>query len=131
MTRDERPGRDRPARRDERGTATSLVIAAAAVVLTLALATGVLAGYLTAFHRARHAADLAAVSGAAQVGRGEPGCATAERIARANGASRFTCDEVGDAVEFVVSVEIRVPVQPVLRGLPTEVPARADAGHLQ
>lgn len=118
-------------RLDERGSATLLVVAAAGVVLTLALATGVLAGYLVAFHRARQAADLAAVSGAAQAAQSVPGCPAAERIARANGASRVTCDQVGDAVEYVVSIEVKVPVQPAIRGLPTEVPARADAGRLQ
>lgn len=118
-------------RGDEQGNATLLVVAAASIVLTLALATGLLAGYLVAFHRARHAADLAAVSGAAGTDRGEPGCPVAERIARTNGASQVTCEQVGDAVEFVVSVEVRMPVQPVIRGLPPDVPARADAGRLQ
>lgn len=117
--------------RDERGNATLLVVAAASVVLTLALATAVLAGYLVAFHRARHTADLAAVSGAASTAQGEPGCSVAERVARTNGASQVTCEEVGDAVEFVVSVEVRMPVEPALGGLPPDVPARADAGRLQ
>lgn len=116
---------------DERGSATLLVVAAAGVVLTLALAVGVLAGYLVAFHRARQAADLAAVSGAARAVHGEPGCSAAERVARANGASQVICEQVGDTVEFVVTIEIRVPVRPAIRGLPPEVPARADAGRLQ
>jgi secretion/DNA translocation related TadE-like protein len=119
------------ARRDERGSATVLVIAAVGVVLTLALATTVLAGYLLAFHRARQAADLAAVSGAARAASGQPGCPAAERIARANGVARVVCDHVGDHVEYVVSVEVHVSVRPAIRGLPADVPARSDAGHLQ
>ena len=118
-------------RRDERGSATVLVVAAAGVVLTLALATAVVAGYLVAFHRARHAADLAAVSGAAQAALGRQGCPVAERIARANGAGRVACEQVGDQVEYVVGLEVWVPVRPVLRGLPEEVPARADAGQTE
>lgn len=117
--------------RDERGSATVLTVAAAAVVLVMALASAVLAGYLVAIHQARQTADLAAVSGAAMAARGQSGCPVAERIARANGARPVSCAQEGDHLEYVVTVEVRVPVRAPVRGLPSEVPGSAHAGHIE
>ncbi|MDO5500512.1 MAG: flp pilus-assembly TadE/G-like family protein [Propionibacteriaceae bacterium] len=120
------PGR-RPAV-DERGSATLLVIAAIAVVLTVASAMAIVVGYLGAIRRAGQAADLAAISAGQVVSHGEPGCPSAERVARDNGARVVRCAHVGDSVEFAVTVEVRYPVGLRLPGLPREVPGRASAG---
>ena len=56
------------------------------VVVTLGAVAMVVAGYLVGYHRARAAADLAALSGAAASRSGEDACAEARRTARQNGA---------------------------------------------
>lgn len=116
-------------RRDERGGATLLTVAAIAVVFALAGASLILMGYVVAARRAGQAADLAAVSAARTVEFGEPGCPIAERVARDNGARVVDCEQVGDAVEFAVTVEVRVDLsRGWLPGLPTSVPGRGVAG---
>lgn len=118
-----------PGHRGERGAATSLVVGAIAIVLTVSLAIGIVTGYLLATHRVRQAADLAALSGAQRLAGGESGCSVAEATARANGARVANCTEVGDALEFAVTVEARVDVTPAIAGLPPEVSATSSAGR--
>lgn len=115
---------------DQRGGATLLTVAAIGVVLLLAGAVTVLIGYQGAARRAAQAADLAAVSAARTVAFGEHGCPIAQRIAQDNGARLIDCDHVGDALEFAVTVEVRVDVRGGLPGLPASMPGRASAGQL-
>ena len=90
----------------------------------------VVAGYLVSHHRARSAADLAALSGAAVHARGEDACDQARRIARRNGARVTRCDQVGDSVDFVVTVRVVVEVGVRSPGLPRRVQAEAHAGRV-
>ena len=115
---------------DQRGSATVLMAAIMGVVLTLGCTAMVIAGYLVAHHRARSAADLAALSGAAAHVRGEDICAEARRIARQNGARVIRCSWIGDDIDFVVSVRTTVPTPSRLSGLPRTVEAEAHAGRL-
>lgn len=117
-------------RRDERGGATLLTLAATAVVLLLVGALAVLLSYVGAARRAGQAADLAAVSAARTVAFGEPGCPIAERIVRDNGALMVDCAHVGDAIEFAVTVEVRAAVGHRLPGLPDSVHGKASAGQM-
>jgi len=99
------------------------------VVITVLGLTGVsAAAYLTAVHHVRAAADLAALSGAVAIGQGRDGCAAATANAHRNGASVASCDQVGDAVDFVISVQARVGVEGLFPGLPQTVSAWAHAG---
>lgn len=116
--------------RDERGSATLLTIAAIVIVLTVAGAAMLLIGYVGAVRRAGQAADLAAVSAAQTVAFGEPGCPVAERITRENSARLTDCEQVGDALEFAVTVDVQIPVHPAFPGLPSTVSGRASAGQL-
>jgi secretion/DNA translocation related TadE-like protein len=112
---------------DERGSGTMIMIGVVVVVLALAWAATVISGYLLAGHRAKSAADLAAVSGASAVLRGEQGCPTARRIAaRQRAVAR--CEQVGDTIDFVVTVHAVVTVPLTLPGLPTQVGATGHAG---
>lgn len=99
-----------------------------AVILALSLAGICIAGYLVAATRARTAADLAALSGATAYADGQDACAAARRNARANGASVVLCNQVGDAVDFVVTVRAQVRVGVRVPGLPTTSTAVAYAG---
>ena len=105
-----------------------LMIGIMTVVLLLALAGVCLAGYLVAVHRARAAADLAALSGAATYARGGDSCVAATRVAVGNGARLVSCGTVGDRVDFVVTVRVEVRSSTGVRGLPTRIPAVAHAG---
>ena len=77
-----------------------------------------ISGYLLGYHRARAAADLAALSGAAAIQQGRDGCAEARRLAAANGARLADCDQVGDQVDFVITVRVTVAVRSRMPGLP-------------
>ena len=122
----------RPPRRhqplDRPGSGTLLVAGVMGVVGAAALVAMLLAGYLVTEHRARGAADLAALSAAAAYQQGADPCAQARRTAAANGARVARCDRVGDAVDFVVSVVVVVDADSRVPGLPRTVPARANAG---
>ncbi|WP_226343694.1 pilus assembly protein TadG-related protein [Agilicoccus flavus] len=129
--------RVRPAADDaesERGSATVVVVGLLACALTLGIAGLTLAGVVLATHRARSAADLAALAGAARlvgastrttsstpaapatstssaapVTRSGAGlaCAAASAVARANRATPLTCAVEG--AEVVVSVQVPTP----------------------
>ena len=113
---------------DQRGGGSILLVGLMTVVLTLAMAGVCIAGYLVATHRARSAADLAALSGASSVSTGEVPCSAARRVAVANGATLLSCGQVGDAVDFVVTVRVRVQVSTGVPVLPTSIEAVAHAG---
>jgi secretion/DNA translocation related TadE-like protein len=114
----------------ERGSATVLMAAIMGMVVTLGGAAMVIAGYLVGHHRARSAADLAALSGAAAHVRGENVCDEARRIARQNGAKVIRCSWVGDDIDFVVTVRTSVATPSRLPGLPRSIAAEAYAGRL-
>jgi secretion/DNA translocation related TadE-like protein len=114
----------------EQGSATVLMAAVMGVVVTLSAVAMVIAGYLAGHHRARAAADLSALSGAAAHLNGEDACDQARRIARQNGAKVTGCAQVGDDIDFVVTVRTAVPVRSTLPGLPPSVEAEAHAGRV-
>lgn len=114
--------------RDERGGGTLLMVGVMGVVGVFFVVALLVAGYLVATHRARAAADLAALSGAGAYAQGADPCAAARRIARQNGARVVSCDQVGDLVDFVVSVTVAVDVDVRTPGLPRSVGGRAHAG---
>lgn len=101
------------------------------VVVTLAAAATLVAGYLVAHHSARSAADLAALSGAAAYAGGQDACDQARRTARQNGARVVRCDRVGDEIDFVVTVRTVVEVRSRVPGLPRRVEAEAHAGEVE
>lgn len=81
-------------------TATWLVVAAVVIVLMVA-------GGFGARQKARAAADMAALSAAAD-GPSQQSCAAAHRIARANGAVLVTCRHLGGGT-FDVATEVAMP----------------------
>lgn len=117
--------------RGERGSGTLLMVGVMSVVGIFFGVALLVSGYLLAAHRARGAADLAALSGAGAYQQGRDPCEQAARTARANAARITGCDQVGDPVDFVVSVSIAVDVRTRVPGLPRTVPARAHAGPTQ
>lgn len=112
----------------ERGSGTLLMVGVLTVVLALSVTATCIAGYLVAAHHARAAADLAALSGAAAYAGGAEPCGAADRDAHANRATVVTCSQVGDPVDFVVSVQVEVRLGVRVAGLPTRLRAVAYAG---
>lgn len=110
-------------RRDERGSASLLVVTVAGVLLLVALALSAVAGMVGAHRRAQSAADLAALAGAGEEARGGDGCAQARDLAGANGAALLSCRVDGGDVW----VEVRVR-GPDWRGSGRDFVARARAG---
>lgn len=107
--REPAPSRSR-AQAAEQGNVTVLALAIVGVLLILAVGGLALASTVTASHRARSAADLAALAGAQEVTPGFPVdgeavCRVAGDLATANGAQLVSCtvDSAG-----VVTVAARV-----------------------
>ena len=92
----------------ERGSATIMVVAALGVLLTVGIGGLALVSAVVASHRAHAAADLAALSGAAVLVRGDgpaAACIRADAVARANGATPVSCRAGSDqSIELMVSV---------------------------
>lgn len=114
--------------RNERGGGTMLMVGVCAVVMMLAYAAMLISGYLIAAHRARAAADLAALSGATAASQGGDPCVTARDNAAAHHAQVTACERVGDQIDFVVTVTASVTVTLTAPGLPTTVSSVAYAG---
>ena len=110
-------------RRDERGSATLLVVAMAGVLVLLGSALAVVTAMVAAHRAAQSAADLAALAGARDVAVGRDGCATATRIAAANGARLTGCAVSG----LVVDVQVEV-VGPHWLGQTADLAAGSRAG---
>lgn len=113
---------------DQRGSASVLMAGVMGVVVLLSYAMMLVAGYAVAYHRARAAADLAAVSAAAAFRLGADPCRQARRSAGDNGAGLVSCDAVGDQIGFVVSVRVSIRTPSQVPGLPGRVEAQAYAG---
>lgn len=123
-------GRPGP-RRDGRGSASVLVAGLLGVLVVLSGAALLVAGFAVAHHRARAAADLAAVSGATVFAQGSDACQQARRSAQDNGAAVVSCEQVGDQVDYVVTVRVAVTVRTRVPGLPEQVQALAHAGSVR
>ncbi|MBA2773276.1 MAG: flp pilus-assembly TadE/G-like family protein [Nocardioidaceae bacterium] len=112
MTRPDRAHR-------ELGFATVWGIAWIVVCLSLGWLTLLVAAAVARQHHLDAAADLAALSGAAQLQRGGEACATARRIAGDNDADVLSCTingddlllEVVDVVDLPAGLDIRIVAQ--------------------
>jgi secretion/DNA translocation related TadE-like protein len=105
-----------------------LMVGVMGALLLMAMGAMCMATYLTAIHKARGAADLAALSGAVAVQSGADGCSVARKVARENETTAVSCDQVGDSVDFVISVRIARAVRLEIPGLPSKITALAHAG---
>jgi len=117
--------RDWQPQRRERGSATVVVVAALGVLLTVGIGGLALVSAVVASHRAHAAADLAALSGAVVLVRGDgavAACSRADAITRANGATPLSCRAGSDQ-----SIELVVGVRAGVSGVGTAT-ARARAG---
>jgi secretion/DNA translocation related TadE-like protein len=113
-----------PATLDERGSATVVMLGVISAVLMLTVTGLMLGSAVLASHRARAAADLAALAGAAALMRGEPpaeACQLASRVAVANHGRVQLCAVSG------AKVGLSVAVTPALAGLGVAT-ARSLAG---
>ena len=115
----------------EVGSASVLMVGILGVVVALSGAALVIAGYAVGYHRARAAADLGALSGAAAFQQGQDPCGQAALTARHNGARLDRCSQVGDAVDFVVTVRVSVEARTRIPKLPRTVAAEAHVGPVQ
>ena len=128
-----RPGERRRARllagsSDERGSAGGLTLAIVLCLLMMMLVAAWLVSWFGAAHRARSAADLAALAGAAVHEQGADVCQAAQDNAVANGAKLSACSVEEGAGDFIVNVKVQVPLIPNVPGGPQAVQASARAG---
>ena len=113
----------RRARRSTIGTCDAVALCLVTVVLLL------VSGYVLAAHRARAAADLAALAGATAYVAGQNACATAGRSAQTNRGQLTRCRVEGTTGSFVVTVTAQVSVGWAIPGTPRTVSAEARAGN--
>jgi secretion/DNA translocation related TadE-like protein len=100
------PGVGRPMP-DERGSATVVILAVIAVVLMLTVSGLMLASAVVGSHRARSAADLAALAASGVLMRGETpvaACRSAAQVAAANHGRLQGCAAVGTEARVSIAV---------------------------
>jgi secretion/DNA translocation related TadE-like protein len=110
-------------RGSERGSATVLVLAFAAVLLLVGCALGVVVAVVRAHRIAQSGADLAALSAARALSLGGDPCTEAARIAIANGVRVTGCLVAGSTVTVTVTA-----AGPHWLGQTADLSARARAG---
>jgi len=115
--------RVRASARDQRGSATVLVVAMSGVLLLVGAALGVVAAMVLAHRVAQSGADLAALAGAQAAGRGSDACRAADRVADDNDVRLTGCSAQGRIVEVSVSA-----AGPHWLGQTADLSARARAG---
>ncbi len=115
-------------RRDERGAGTLLVAIVAALVVALTALGVVASAVVVAGHRARQAADLAALSAAHAYAAGDDACRTAAVIAAHNGGSLASCTISGPRSGFAVAVAVSVPLPVRVAGTPSTLTVTSRAG---
>ena len=112
----------------EEGGATVLTVAALGVVTIVLGAALEVVGVAGDVHRARAAADLAALAAAQPVlGGGDPDCSAARSVARANGAVLRACEVLPDGSVETWVARPRSGAGAWVLGLP-DPSARARAG---
>ena len=92
---------------DEGGSATVVMLAVIVAVLTLTASGLLLSSAVLASHRARSAADLAALAAAGVLLKGEApprACQAAARVVAANAGQLQRCVAVGEEVQISVAV---------------------------
>ena len=113
----------------DRGSATVFAAAISLVLVMAATAALLVVAVVLASHRARSAADLAALAGAtAEVGGGDA-CQAAGANALTNGADLTTCRVAGETSSFVIAVTVTVPTG-LRPPLPGTVRVEAHAGSV-
>lgn len=115
----------------DRGSGTVLMVAVVAALFLLTVAGVAVASAVLAVHRARAAADLAALSGAVALAQGQPGpsaCGAAGVVAARNGALLLGCGAGADG-SVLVSTSTRVALG--IPGQPRVASASARAGPAQ
>jgi secretion/DNA translocation related TadE-like protein len=110
-------------RRTDAGIATVWAVAWIFVCLMIGWLGQLVATVVSAQHHLDGAADLSALSGAAQLQRGQDGCAAATGIARANQATTSRCRVDGDDVVVTVGSVVSLPF-----GLQGRLTSTARAG---
>lgn len=107
----------------EHGAASLLAVAVIGLIVMVSTGTLLLVGAVEASHRARLAADLAALAGAASAradGSTAAGCSRAAAVAEANRADLTGCSFSGSDIEVTVTTRVHWG--------PGEATARAAAG---
>jgi len=111
----------------DRGSATVFAASIALVLVMAATVAVLVVAVILASHRARAAADLAALAAATEIG-GSDVCTAARASARTNGADLTSCVLTGTTSSFVVAVSVTVPTG-LRNPLPMQVNAEAHAGN--
>jgi secretion/DNA translocation related TadE-like protein len=114
----------------DRGAGTVLIAVAILIVAVVAAVCLCLVGWIGADHRARAAADLAALAGADAYAAGTDACSSATQVADVNHATLTDCSVETNSIDFIVKVSVQVPAHPDLPGGPQSFTQTAYAGSV-
>jgi len=114
----------------ERGAGTVLAMAMMTITLMLAFVGACLASWFGCIHRARQAADLAALAGAQALAWGLPACTAAGETAAANGTRITACHVDSNGFDYVVRVTVQIDASPHVAFGPTVFSHTSEAGHI-
>ena len=113
--------------RDERGSGIAVLAVAIAVGVLAAWSALVLVSYVEASHRARSAADLAAVGAAEAAWSGAAGCSVARTVATANGGELVDCQIDPGTQGLIAKVVVQTQPRYVVPGFPARLAETAQA----
>jgi len=116
-------------RNDERGSGTVLMMTVTLITAFIAFVCACLLAWFGCVHRARAAADLAALAGADAYRYGGDACTVARQTTKANNARMTACAVDSNGVNFVVRVTVSVDAKPRIAFGPTQFSHSSEAGN--
>ena len=114
--------------RNERGSGTVLMMTVIMIAAMVAFVCACLLAWFGCVHRARSAADLAALAGADAYASGGNACAAAKQTAAINQAKLTTCKVDSNGIQFIVRVTVQVDAKPTIFLGPRQFGHTSEAG---
>jgi len=114
--------------RNERGSGTVLMMTVVMIAAVVAFMCACLLTWFGCVHRARAAADLAALAGAEAYASGGNACAAAKLTAASNNAKMTACKVDSNGVQFIVRVTAQVDAKPAIFLGPRHFGHTSEAG---
>jgi len=115
---------------DQRGSGTVLMIAVMLIAAMVAFVGACLLAWFGCVHKARAAADLAAVAGADAYNTGADACSAASQAAVSNKAQLTACRVDTNGYDFIVRVTVQVAASPHLAFGPDHFEETSAAGNI-
>jgi len=117
-------------KRNERGSGTVLMMSVILIAAMVAFVCACLLAWFGCVHKARAAADLAALAGADAHASGGNACEAAKLTAARNQAELTACKVDSNGVQFIVRVAVQVDAKPQIFIGPQRFGHKSEAGNV-